>query len=76
MNIRWIHEVHEITAGPASLRAALAELDGQGKEVVSVVPNTGGRLMSMWGGGDVFSLMIVTRKPAPIPRTITVPRDE
>jgi hypothetical protein len=61
---KWKHEVIEISAGAKSLRDALAQLDAQGAEVISVLPDTGGRLMSMLGSGDVWGLMIVVRRPA------------
>lgn len=61
---KWKHEVIEISAGAKSLRNALAALDAQGVEVISVLPDTGGRFMSMLGSGDVWGLMIVVRLPA------------
>lgn len=61
---KWTHEVIEIGAGAKSLRKALAELDAQGAEMISVLPDTGGPVMSIFGSGDVFGLMIVVRRPA------------
>ena len=60
---KWIHDVIEISAGMDSLKKALAQIDAQGAEVISVFPNTGGRVTSMFGSGGVFGLMIVIRRP-------------
>lgn len=57
------HDVIEISPGPKNLRAALADIDKKGWRVVSVVPNTGGTFLSLFGSGDVFSLLIVVEIP-------------
>jgi len=61
---KWKHHVLEIDPGPDSLKQALEEIDRAGKEVVCVVPNTGVKVTSLTGSGNVSSLLVIVREPA------------
>jgi hypothetical protein len=62
--MKWKHSILEIDPGPDSLKHALEEIDRAGKEVVSVVPNTGGKVTSLTGSGNVSSLLVIVKEPA------------
>jgi hypothetical protein len=62
--MKWKHSILEIDPGPDSLKATLEEIDRTGRELVSVVPNTGGKITSITGSGNVSSLLVIVREPA------------
>lgn len=55
------HSVIECRSGAKNLAQALDDIDAQGLEVVSVVANQGGPLMSIMGSGDSFGFLIIVR---------------
>jgi len=59
------HQVIECGAGVDNLRKALAKIDKDGYDVVSVVANQGGPLMAIFGSGDSFGFLIIVRPNQP-----------